>query len=272
MSLLRVEIQIVIVAVILGNLLWSCSVGPPPAAPAEPMFGIPGKRTGVCCEQCRPYCESLGFHSRIFTAEELQDLRSWTLTQPYALLQRNPYKQPVPERPQGVCAVVIEDLAEKKYHLATFPDEESARAAGAILTHHDACGLCSTLQDLSVYASNPDLGLAVKRCVMRHLFGSFDKLYDCILSLGFSEPCAQIWAYNARQTRRKLTFACLFSMHYNKKDGRLKRCLQRDEEISGPVFKAVAGRTRRNTGIANSICRPCSEVRPVTHDYPRSSP
>jgi hypothetical protein len=37
--------------------------------------------------------------------------------------------------------------------------------------------------------------------------------------------------------------------------------------MSGPVFKAVAGRTRRNTGIASALCRPCSEVRPLLHDY-----
>lgn len=45
-------------------------------------------------------------------------------------------------------------------------------------------------------------------------------------------------------------------------------CLRCDEEQSGDVFKAIAGRTRRNTGLPNAICRPCSEARPLIHDYP----
>ena len=54
---------------------------------------------------------------------------------------------------------------------------------------------------------------------------------------------------------------------YNEPDGALNACLQCDEDKSGPVFKAVAGRTRRNTGLANALCRPCSEVRPLLHRY-----
>jgi hypothetical protein len=39
------------------------------------------------------------------------------------------------------------------------------------------------------------------------------------------------------------------------------------EVQSGPVFKAVAGRTRRNSGLPNALCRPCSEVTPLEHSY-----
>lgn len=46
-----------------------------------------------------------------------------------------------------------------------------------------------------------------------------------------------------------------------------KPCIQCDEDRSGPVFKIVAGRTRRNSGLPNAICRPCSEVQPLVHDY-----
>ena len=35
----------------------------------------------------------------------------------------------------------------------------------------------------------------------------------------------------------------------------------------GPVFKATAGRTRRNSGIRSSIPRPDEEVAHVVHDY-----
>ena len=49
--------------------------------------------------------------------------------------------------------------------------------------------------------------------------------------------------------------------------GRLNDCLQCDEDRSGPVFKATAGRTRRNSGIRSSIERPAEQVAPVVHDY-----
>ena len=39
-------------------------------------------------------------------------------------------------------------------------------------------------------------------------------------------------------------------------------------EMSGPVFKAYSGRTRRNSGIPSGICRYCDGVVPVSHDYP----
>ncbi len=52
-----------------------------------------------------------------------------------------------------------------------------------------------------------------------------------------------------------------------RQDGALNDCLQCDEDHSGPVFKATAGRTRRNSGIRSSIPRPDDEIAPVVHDY-----
>ena len=59
------------------------------------------------------------------------------------------------------------------------------------------------------------------------LNGTFQTNVVCLQTLGFDLPCAQ----------------------------------------SGPVFKAVSGRTRRNSGLPNALCRPCSEVRPLVHAY-----
>ena len=59
----------------------------------------------------------------------------------------------------------------------------------------------------------------------------------------------------------------LLDAPYHEDDGSLNECLQCDEDLSGPVFKAVAGRTRRNTGLASALCRPCDEVRQVVHRY-----
>jgi len=91
------------------------------------------------------------------------------------------------------------------------------------------------------------------------------------MDLGFSEPCAQIWAFNAATTRSACLDVCLAALDdaYHLPDGSLNACLACDEEQSGPVFKAVAGRTRRNSGIPVAICRPPEQVSALRHDaYP----
>ena len=77
--------------------------------------------------------------------------------------------------------------------------------------------------------------------------------------------------FNVENTRRECFGACLSSWIRGEAstlpDGRLNACLQCDEDRSGPVFKATAGRTRRNSGIRSSIPRRDEEVAHVVHDY-----
>ena len=93
----------------------------------------------------------------------------------------------------------------------------------------------------------------------------------CLEDLGFSTACAQTWLYDLQNTRRQCFGVCIRSWIEGeaptRKDGRRNRCLQCDEDRSGPVFKAIAGRTRRNSGIYSSIPRPAEEIAPVVHDY-----
>jgi hypothetical protein len=128
------------------------------------------------------------------------------------------------------------------------------------------------LQDLTVYLSMPDLGDAVRECALLDLDGEHgQEAQDCILALGFTMPCAQIWVYNSINTRRSCLTECIEALNepYHLADGSLNACLACDEEQSGPVFKAVAGRTRRNSGIASAICRPGESIAPIRHDaYP----
>lgn len=233
------------------------------------LFGspVPGV-TGLNSSECKPICECKNFISKSFTSEELASLRSWNLIEPFKELTANPYRNPVPESEPCLCAVIVEDIDKKEYRLETFKDEKEAKAAGGIVTHYDACGLCSTLEDFALYAEDLDIGKSVKDCGLKNLFSSFRDLVSCIEELGFTKPCAQIWAYNVRNTQDKCIQFCIGNDPYNQKDGSLGPCLECDEIRSGPVFKHVAGRTRRNTGIANAICRFCDEVQPVYHNYP----
>jgi hypothetical protein len=233
------------------------------------MFGRPLAATGLSYSKCRPVCECKEFASKLFYEDDLSQLRSWTLTEPFEELTYNPYDFQVPVRENGVCALVVDDLANKLYHLENFASVELAAAAGAYVTHYDACGLCSTLEDLAVYAEDLDVGAPVKLCGIYNFNKPLDSLVACIELIGFTKPCAQIWAYNLRNTQAMCIDFCLNNDPYHLPDGSLSPCLECDEIYSGPIFKAFAGRTRRNTGIASSICRFCDEVEIVYHNYPQ---
>jgi len=166
--------------------------------------------------------------------------------------------------PSTVCGVRFE-ADRTHYRLATFGSAAEAGERGYRITHTGACGACSTLQDLAVYLERPDLTTPVRRCGME------PGTLGCLEALGFTHACARIWNFNVQNTRRECFGICMRSWisgeASTKPDGMLNDCLQCDEDRSGAVFKAVAGRTRRNSGIRSSIQRPDEQVSHVVHDY-----
>lgn len=204
-------------------------------------------------------------------ARFLASLRSKIPIAPIALTG-DPYTiwraQEPPRAAAGTMCGVRFEQDQVHYRLRTFADTAVARAAGFAVTHFGACGTCSTLQDLAVYLEKPDLTAPVRECAIK--LGASDRL-TCLEDLGFSAACAQTWLYDAQNTRRQCLSVCLWSWLEGepptRKDGRLNACLQCDEDRSGPVFKAAAGRTRRNSGIHSSIPRANDEIAPIIHDY-----
>ncbi len=242
---------------------------PAPISCEGTMFGLPNDKTGLPTDECQPQCVCKNFVSKDFTETQLNSLKEWTLSNPYEELTSNPYDEALPNKEGTVCAIIVEDEGDKRYRLESFESEAAAEQAGAILTHHDACGLCSTLTDFTVYENDRDIGAAVRTCALNNFNKPIESVVECLVELGFTKPCAQIWAYNTKNTQKNCLQLCLLDTGaYHLEDGSLSPCLDCDEVNSGPVFKAVAGRTRRNTGLASSICRPCEEVQPVEHDYP----
>lgn len=239
---------------------------------SAPLFGRPNSTTGLDASQCAPVRAGCGvdFEERPWTPPRIAVLRQYTQLEAPAELVGDPYAEPVMAAPEAaVCAVVIVDAAARTYRVTTFASQQAALDAGAIVTHVGGCGLCSSLADLAVYAEQLDLTAPVRQCGISSL-GDLEANRACLEDLGFSSPCAQIWAYNTANTRAHCLAVCsqLLDAPYHEPDGALNACLQCDEEQSGPVFKAVAGRTRRNTGIASALCRPCDEVARLAHDYP----
>lgn len=266
--------SVTILAAVLA--LSACSGDPAPAADScAILFGQPAAATGLTGAQCRPGCACGGVvwtppaYDAAFVARLLS---GWTLENPSAPLGADPYASPAPpdDPPDTVCAVLPTGAAgatPRSYRLGTYPTEAAARSAGAIPTHFGRCGVCSSLENLAVYVRENDLTAPVRACGISR--ATFDADVACLQGLGFDLPCAQIWAYNTANTRTKCLSTCLslLTAPYHLPDGRLNDCLLCDETQSGAVFKAVAGRTRRNSGLPNALCRPCSEVRPLVHPY-----
>lgn len=243
------------------------------------LFGSPNAQTGLGSDQCRPECaceEGGSFAPPTYDAGFIQSLvTDFQLVTPYAPLTSDPYDggAPPPDDPPGTVCAVLEQLdagaSPRPYTLVTYPSQQAAEAAGAHVTHFGHCGVCSTLANLAVYMGNDDLTAPVRQCGLQSSSDGGSADVSCLMQLGFDLPCAQAWAYDTANTRSVCLPVCIANLTapYNEPDGALNPCIQCDEDESGPVFKKVAGRTRRNSGVPNAICRPCSQVQPLVHSY-----
>jgi hypothetical protein len=253
----------------------SSSDGSAAPDPCAVLFGTPNDHTGLGADQCQPQCACGAdvFVPPTYDAAFIQSLvDGWQLAVPYPPLTSDPYEAGAPpdDPPGTVCAVLPQPGGPPTpYTLVTYPSQDQAVAAGAKVTHFGHCGVCSTLANLAVYMENDDLVGPVRSCGVQSSSDGGNADVSCLMQLGFDLPCAQAWAYDTANTRSVCLSPCLANITagYNEPDGALNPCIQCDEDQSGPVFKAVAGRTRRNSGIPNAICRPCSEVQPLVHAY-----
>lgn len=248
------------------------SAEPPGFCSGTQLFGNPNATTGLTAEQCTPTCTDCGaapYLPPTFDDAALATLTSLVNDTPALLLTGDPYAEgaadPIPEG--SVCAVT--PTTPGHYRLDTFASASAARAAGAEVSHTGVCGQCSSLNNLAVYIAQQDLTEPVRECGLLAMRENDAAAFDCLLALGFDEPCAQIWQFNTKHTQLKCLGVCLAALDdpYHLPDGALNPCLVCDEVQSGPVFKAVAGRTRRNSGLPNALCRPCAEVTPLDHAY-----
>jgi len=237
-----------------------------------PLFGTPNENTGLDADACSPACNcSVGFTPPTYSESDIAAIRSLEHLNPPAMLDGNPYDRPefFPSTEGQFCGVIRENPTSKQYRLQTYPTLDSLNDAGAKLTHQGACAQCSSLEDLAVYMSHADLTGPVRRCALRDFVSSEEETIACIADLGFTQPCAQIWYYNTLNTRSECLIPCLSNLRkpYHDEDGNPNPCIQCDEVESGPIFKAIAGRTRRNSGLPSAICRPCQSVAHVVHHY-----
>lgn len=239
----------------------------------DTLFGKPDVENGLPFGASQPYCECEGidFSPPEYSNDRAAELASLRWLNPMPALAFDPYNsaKPVVERPDAVCAVLFDSDDPGAYRLKTYDSEGEARVAGAQITHTGACGVCSSLENLAVYMANDDLTGPVRSCAFRSFVDTDQETVACIQETGFDYACAQMWFYNARNTRSECLRDCAFELNaeYHNADGSLNACIQCDEDMSGPVFRAAAGRTRRNSGLPSSLARPCRDVAPVFHTY-----
>lgn len=175
-----------------------------------------------------------------------------------------------------VCALRFENEQRTHYRLRTFASMDALRQQPDYqLTHYQACGACSTLRDLAVYAEL-DLTDMASKC--SKLPGSAKKRQCMEEGIGFTPACAQVWAYNAERSAQYCKMPCirqygvwalLTDSEERPADMSLENdlCLHCDAMVSEPGFQYAAGRSRRNSGIASEIVRDAAELYPVAHAY-----
>ncbi|CAK93061.1 unnamed protein product (macronuclear) [Paramecium tetraurelia] len=224
--------------------------------------------------------------AKAFKSKQIRDPIFPYTKNPYEIVDPN-YLQKVSDNLKdttSVCAIKYDDYEKQmqsdlnfRYHLKQFNSKEEAEENQFIVTHQGKCGACSTLQDLAVYLTT-DLTRPVRKCGL--MYGlSQHYLLKCIKGLGFTDTCAQVWLYNTLNTKKSCFWPCMQQIHPNSKstsfltnedfvkNGKLNKCLQCDEDISGPIFKYESGRTRRNSGIKSEIDRPDDQIYDITHCY-----
>ncbi|XP_023349179.1 uncharacterized protein LOC111717940 [Eurytemora carolleeae] len=125
----------------------------------------------------------------------------------------NPNYPPVDPNPTTVCGVrwsdEKNDAGLNKYWLRNFNNESFAEASNFSVTHKGHCGSCSYLQDLGVYIRQ-NLTESTREC---GILGSLSHalMHDCLLKLGFSEPCVTIWEWNIINTKKECFSTCVWS-------------------------------------------------------------
>ena len=259
-------------AAILASCAADSPVVPPlPDPSCEGLYGEPNMNTGLSTDVCFARIEgNETWTTSVWDTAAIAQLRSWTLENPPTVLTEDPYEGTVDLQPEqdALCAVML--AGELSYRLETFESVTAAEAAGGIVTHGGACGACSSLEDLAAYVETPDQTGPVRQCALDNLGGALEELDDCIqAAMGFTPPCGRIYAYSVLNSARECRSLCFEHLDspYNEEDGSLNPCLQCDDDNSGAVFKVVAGRTRRTTGVPAAICRPCETIWRVDHRY-----
>jgi hypothetical protein len=109
----------------------------------------------------------------------------------------------------AIAADGVTQLCENSaYRLQSYPSKEDAEAAGGFVTHVGHCGVCSTMQDMAVYAEHLQPTSPGNFC-RRKSFTSLENGIACYRSLGMTQDCAKIWADTSWNTAKNCFGTCV---------------------------------------------------------------
>lgn len=96
------------------------------------------------------------------------------------------------------------------YRIKTYASRENAVSAGGFVTHVGNCGVCSTLQDLAVYANADFIApTSPGNFCRRQAATSFENGLACYQGMGMTQDCAKIWADTSWNTARNCFGSCV---------------------------------------------------------------
>jgi hypothetical protein len=140
------------------------------------------------------------------------------------------------------------------------------------------CGVCSSAQDFWARIDNFDT-LETNSIVCATTFtlstGSdrFNKLIQCYRDMGFTTPCATMWAHSAAVSTIQCGVVCLpdasgiTTLNLDSPPTCLfAACLQCSADFQVD-FDILAGRTLYNSGITERIVRSCDVFTRIEHDH-----
>jgi hypothetical protein len=175
----------------------------------------------------------------------------------------------------AVCVFSITNRAcrDRTYKLQTMAESSVAQVRRAVLTHEGPCGACSSASDLARWF-NFSLDAVAYQCgAGPYVAGLKGKTYlqnvtACFEAAGFSPACAFVWASNAYNSQlancapicREYAESVIPQPPNVPLDCWLHPCLQCDEDASGEIFAAFAGRTRRRSGILTYLRPPRNPI------------
>ncbi|KAL7566996.1 hypothetical protein ACA910_019923 [Epithemia clementina (nom. ined.)] len=164
----------------------------------------------------------------------------------------------------SVCGIHYEESSCSSYKLQTYADKDLATGQGAFVTHLGACGVCSTTQDLAAFMKQMDMITASENCEVKASAGQSSGR-ECFEALGFSSPCADLWANAARNNEKNCAFKCVVQdlqdtpFNGDSPTCSMNECLQCMEYNSAKTFQQFAGRTHASSGILSAVVRLCSD-------------
>lgn len=104
----------------------------------------------------------------------------------------------------------------KVYRIKSYPSREEAETAGGFVTHVGSCGVCSTLQDLAVYANMDTIGATSPgNFCRRQAATSFENGLACYRGFGMTQDCAKLWADTSWNTAKSCFGSCVLKSTFS---------------------------------------------------------